>query len=226
MEVVAVRTPGSVLAALEIRADLSMVERRPQTIGGGLSLAVASAGTEVLLTATAARDAEAMIILRDDSELPGFASSGFAVGTARFQAVEFDESGLWAKPIRHGVVQAGDVVRIISGSLDSKGKPFPRIPDGLPDAPENRERRFTPAYEARAESLWKGIAGLGYEPSFEWAGSEDGEAIVARGDDDTVLVVIDLEDPGQQQMIDLLTSGGDLTEWLKDELAGRPTEQQ
>lgn len=226
MEVVAVRTPGSVLAALEIRADLSMVERRPQTIGGGLSLAVASAGTEVLLTATAARDAEAMIILRDDSELPDFASSGFAVGTARFQAVEFDESGLWAKPIRHGVVQAGDVVRIITGSLDNNGKPFPRIPDGLPDAPENREERFTSAYEARAESLWKGIVGLGYRPSFEWAGSEDGEAIVARGDDDTVVIVIDLEDPGQQQMIDLLTSGGDLTEWLKDELAGRPTEQQ
>ena len=40
------------------------------------------------------------------------------------------------------------------------------------------------------------------------------------------LVVIDLEDPGQQQMIDRLTSGGDLTEWLKDELAGRPSEQQ
>lgn len=224
MEVVAVRTPGSMLAALEIREDFSMVERRVRTLAGGLSLAVASAGSEVLLSDRASPEAEATIILADDTQLLAMVGADFAVGTARFTGVEIDENGLWALPTRHGVIQAGDVVRIIPAPITSTG-PFPRTPDGLPDAEGNEEKRFSAPYEARAEQLWHAIADLGCRPSLEWAGSEDGEAMVGRAADDSVLLVIDLEDPAQQRAIDALIDSGELSRWLMDEFASGPDDE-
>lgn len=224
MEVVTVRTLGSILAAIEIRADFSMVERRPQSIGTGLHLAVAAAGAQVLVCGGKGVTAEATIVLNEDSQLSELIGQNFATGTARFVGLEIDESGLWARPTWPGVVQTGDVVRAIPDGLIDKTGPFPRVPDGLPDAPDNHELRFSPTYEARAERLWDVIDQLGYRPSLEWAGSEDGEAIVARSDDDTVLVVIDLEDPDQQQTIDVLIQSRGLVRWLELELAGRPLE--
>ncbi|WP_182353637.1 hypothetical protein [Flaviflexus huanghaiensis] len=222
MEVVSVHTPGSDLAALEIRADFSMVERRPQTIGAGLSLAVASAGTEVLFTDRVTREAEAAVVVKDDSHLIDLVGMSFAVGTARFDGVEIDELGLWALPTQQGVVQAGDVLRPIPHRIEDSQGPFPRVPDGLPDAPENVEKRFSPPYEERAERLWQAIVDLGCRPSLEWAGSEDGEAIVGRGADDRVRIVIDLEDQAQQQAIDELYSRGALSEWLSETLKNDP----
>lgn len=222
MEVVSVRTPDSTLAALEIRVDFSMVERRAQTIGAGLSLAVASAGTEVLFSDRPSQEAEATVVIKDDSRLLDLVGRSFAVGTSRFDGVEIDEFGLWALPTQHGVVQVGDVLRLIPERSDEARGPFPRVPDGLPDAPENVEKRFSPRYEERVERLWRAITELGCRPSLEWAGSEDGEAIVGRGKDDRVLIVIDLEDVDQQQTIDRLHGSGQLHSWLSETLKHDP----
>lgn len=221
VEVICVRTPGSVLAALEIREDFSMIERRAQSPGRGLSLAVASAGSDVLLSNRISDEAEATILLDDDSRILHLVGVPFAVGTARLTGLEIDEFGLWARPIQHGIIQTGDVVRAIPHEAGNKKGPFPRMPDGLPDAPHNGEERFSAPYEKRAEHLWEAMIAAGCQPSFEWAGTEDGEALVGRDGSDSVLLVIDLEDPTQQNAIDTLIATGDLASWITEELQGR-----
>ena len=60
---------------------------------------------------------------------------------------------------------------------------------------------------------------LGFLPTIEWAGSEDGEAIVARGKDRKALLIVDLEDPKQQKTMDLLIAEDGLAFWIREQIA-------
>ncbi|AZQ75944.1 hypothetical protein EJ997_00020 [Flaviflexus ciconiae] len=100
MKVVAVRTPGSVLSALEIRGDLSMVERRSSTMGSGLSVAVASARSEIVLSCRSHGDQPATIVTAPTDNPTSLDGQILAIGTTRFKAVEVDGDRLWMKPIR------------------------------------------------------------------------------------------------------------------------------
>lgn len=219
MKVVAVRTPGSVLSALEIRGDLSMVERRSSTMGSGLSVAVASARSEIVLSSRPHGDQPATIVTAPTDNPTSLDGQILAIGTSRFEAVEVDGDRLWMKPIRPGVVQAGDVVRVIPRELLGSDDFFPRIPDGLPNAWDSEEPRYSAGYEKRAELIWDAMTDLGFFPTIEWAGSEDGEAIVARGKDSKALLIVDLEDPEQQKTMDLLIAEAGLAFWIREQIA-------
>ncbi|WP_439271085.1 hypothetical protein [Pseudochrobactrum sp. HB0163] len=79
---------------------------------------------------------------------------------------------------------------------------FPRSDDGKGWAwglkaaqPTEVWERFSPAYEAQAELLLAALALLWPDVTLDWAGSEDGEAAVARAADGTVKFCYHLEDP-------------------------------
>ena len=82
--------------------------------------------------------------------------------------------------------------------------PFPRTPDGLPDAWSTGEPiRFTPEYESRLEELWRAAIASGHIPTIEWAGSEDGESLLLHDPwDDHTIAIIDVEDPAVQKLVD------------------------
>lgn len=98
--------------------------------------------------------------------------------------------------------------------------PFPRTPDDLPDAWPGTDGRFTPSYEARAETLWKAAEQLGLSPDIDWAGGQDGEAFLAHdGPDGELVWVTHLEDPNDQEEVDKHIAKGDLAQWMRDRIA-------
>lgn len=79
---------------------------------------------------------------------------------------------------------------------------FPRQEDergwawGLKGAePMEIWERFSPAYEAQAEMLLSALACRWSEVGLDWAGSQDGEAAIAKHDDGTLAFCHHLEDP-------------------------------
>lgn len=100
------------------------------------------------------------------------------------------------------------------------GKPFPRAKDDLPHAWGPEGGRFTPEYEQRAERLWDVLVELGLRPELVWAGSEDGEAIVAYpADDSDIAWLLHLEDPESQKTADRHLADGDAAAWIRSSLA-------
>lgn len=100
-----------------------------------------------------------------------------------------------------------------------KNTPFPRKPDGLRDAWCGELGRFTPTYEARAETLWQAVEQLGLIPELAWAGSEDGEALIVTEQPDGDLVwLAHLEDPNEQAEIDSHIADGDLGGWIRAQI--------
>lgn len=92
--------------------------------------------------------------------------------------------------------------------------PFPRSRDDKPHAwglthenPIEIWERFSPAYEAQAETLWAAFRQMGLEPALEWAGSEDGEAIIGReassrpGREAEIVVLFHLENPDEAMLL-------------------------
>ncbi|MFN8084235.1 MAG: hypothetical protein U0Q14_08395 [Dermatophilaceae bacterium] len=79
---------------------------------------------------------------------------------------------------------------------------FPREDDGLGfawglefDRPRHIWERFSPAYEKQAARLWDEFAAKGLHPALEWAGSQDGEAVIGRDDAGEIVCFYHLEDP-------------------------------
>ena len=64
-----------------------------------------------------------------------------------------DGDRLWDEANPPGVVQAGDVVRVIPRELLGSDDFFPRIPDGLPNAWDSEEPEYSAGYEKRAELI-------------------------------------------------------------------------
>jgi len=221
MKVVTMHTPGSTLQTLEVREDLSMIERRSATMSTGLSLAVASAGAEILLTGHKDLHDPATILL---SSIPSDVGVGdlLAIGTSRVEITEIDHEGIWVRPTIPGVIQPGDVLRYVPADLLEEKGAFPRVPDGLPDAFEGENGRFTPSYESRAKEVWNAMTQLGFHPTFDWAGSEDGEAVVARDVEGHAQLIVDLEEPGQQELIDRKLAEGSLAQWICEEISSLP----
>lgn len=100
--------------------------------------------------------------------------------------------------------------------------PFPRVDDGLGHAwglrgqhPQEVWERFSERYEAQAEVLWTCFETLGFDPGLDWAGSEDGEAIIGRGADGEIIVLYHLEDPDQALALQEAVSKGDLLRFVQ-----------
>lgn len=83
---------------------------------------------------------------------------------------------------------------------------FPRKDDGMGFAWRWEGQRFTPAYEARVAKLFAAISLFpDWTPAIEFAGSEDGEVVVAYyRDADYWRYVFAVEDPAEQEWIDEL----------------------
>ena len=109
--------------------------------------------------------------------------------------------------------------------------PFPRTPDGKPHAwglkgkvPAEIWERFSPAYEAQARTVWSAFAALGYDPALEWAGSEDGEAIIGREARPrprrtaSIVVLFHLENPQEAVRLQQAIAGGRLKALIADEI--------
>lgn len=101
--------------------------------------------------------------------------------------------------------------------------PFPRSPDDKPHAwglmhsvPTEIWERFSPTYEAQAEAIWDAFRQRGLDPALEWAGSEDGEAIIGRkplarpGREAEILVLFHLENPEEAQRLQAALAAGRL----------------
>lgn len=100
-----------------------------------------------------------------------------------------------------------------------KRTPFPRKPDGLRDAWPGELGRFTPTYEARAETLWQAVEHIGLVPELAWAGSEDGEALIVTEQPGGDLVwLAHLEDPNEQAELDRHIVDGDLLNWIRAQI--------
>lgn len=98
--------------------------------------------------------------------------------------------------------------------MTKHAKPFPRTPDGLPNAWTGDDGRFTPGYEARAEAVWDAVIAAGYTPSITYAGSEDGEALLICGEDGELQMLLHLEDPAEQEAIDRAIADGSLQRFV------------
>lgn len=101
--------------------------------------------------------------------------------------------------------------------------PFPRLDDGLGHAwglrtqqPHEIWERFSENYEAQAEVIWNCFENLGFEPVLDWAGSEDGEAIIGRDADGEIIVLYHLENPEQALALQDAVSKGELLEFVED----------
>lgn len=92
--------------------------------------------------------------------------------------------------------------------------PFPRPRDDKPHAwglthevPTEIWERFSPAYEAQAETVWAALRQMGLDPALEWAGSQDGEAIIGRtasaqpGREAEIVVLFHLENPDEATLL-------------------------
>lgn len=101
-------------------------------------------------------------------------------------------------------------------------RPFPRTPDGDPDAWWPAVR-FSAAYEERLAALWDAVVATGFEPGLALAGSEGGEVLFVRdpADAEAWLCLIAVEDPTVQDEIDAARCGGaeGLLSWVRARLA-------
>lgn len=98
--------------------------------------------------------------------------------------------------------------------MDQIPHPFPRTADGLPNAWTGDDGRFSPVYESRAERLWHAVLAAGYQPSINYAGSEDGESLLVCDQQDTLVMLIHLEDPNEQAIIDQRLAEGSVAKWI------------
>lgn len=203
---------GRTIRALEIGADLAMTERRSGA-PARLAVALTASGQDITFTREKNTDLPLAIIVDDGGNLAELRDSRFAVGTAMFTGGNFDGT-LEATPLAPGLIEEGDVLRP-APPLDDKHRncPFPRDPDGLPDAWTHEGGRFSHAYEERAEAVFNAVRHLGYDPRFAWAGSEDGEAIQILDEAGTCIYIFDIEDPAEQEEIDRHRT--DLVGWLE-----------
>lgn len=101
--------------------------------------------------------------------------------------------------------------------------PFPRIDDGLGHAwglrgqhPQEVWERFSEQYETQAEALWTCFEKLGFEPALDWAGSEDGEAIIGRNSEGEIIVIYHLEDPDQAIALQNAASKSELRKLVEE----------
>jgi len=105
---------------------------------------------------------------------------------------------------------------------------FPRPFDGLPrawqmdtDEPVEVWDRGSAAYEEQAAALWDEFARRGWQPALEWAGSEDGEAIIGRDTDGSIVCLVHLEDPADARAALAAREAGRLAQLVDDaRLAG------
>lgn len=100
--------------------------------------------------------------------------------------------------------------------------PFPRDDDSLGhawgvqnDRPELIWERFSPSYETQAEALWKCLEDRGLAPSLDWAGSEDGEAIIGRNPAGDIVILFHLEDPDQALILQTAHAHGKLGDLIE-----------
>lgn len=100
---------------------------------------------------------------------------------------------------------------------------FPRTPDdkghayGLLGAvPEQVWERFSDRYEAQAEALCNVISDMGYVAALEWAGSQDGEAIIGRNATGEIVVLYHLEDPNEAEQIEKAIAEGWIQKMLSE----------
>lgn len=108
--------------------------------------------------------------------------------------------------------------------------PFPRQDDNkghawglLTDQPEEVWERFSHRYETQAETVWKSFEQLDLIPSLEWAGSQDGEAIIGRNSEGEILALFHLEDPEQAEALQTAIATGNIISFIaqkKQELEG------
>lgn len=103
--------------------------------------------------------------------------------------------------------------------------PFPRTPDAEPHAwglsrerPHEVWERFSARYESQAEELWNAVAALGLIPSLEWAGSQDGEALLGRDKNGALVVTFHLEDPKEAENIAKAISMNSLAMFVHDSI--------
>lgn len=98
--------------------------------------------------------------------------------------------------------------------------PFPRPRDAHPPAwqhdgpePVHPWERFSPAYEAQAERMVRGLEARGFRVEFGGAGSEDGEFVTAVDAAGDYVLLVHLEDPDTGEMLADLDEAG-LNEWI------------
>lgn len=113
--------------------------------------------------------------------------------------------------------------------------PFPRSRDQKPHAwglvhnvPTKIWERFSPAYEAQAETIWTAFDALGLDPALEWAGSEDGEAIIGRepsaksgakpGAEPDIVVLFHLENPQEAERLQSAIAAGTLAALIEGDI--------
>lgn len=101
---------------------------------------------------------------------------------------------------------------------------FPRQNDGHPPAwglrgarPYLIWERFSPAYETQAERLWHACAALGLTPALEWAGSEEGEALLGRDAAGEIALLLRLEEPDEAQRLQAALCSGQIRGYLRGE---------
>lgn len=104
--------------------------------------------------------------------------------------------------------------------------PFPRADDGLGHAwggrgtrPQEVWERFSEPYEAQAQALWACLETLGLEAALDWAGSQDGEAIIGRDSDGEIVVLYHLEDPDEAIALQGAASKGELRAFVETTIA-------
>lgn len=97
---------------------------------------------------------------------------------------------------------------------------FPRDPDNQPEAYPGGDGRFSDSYEARAQTLAQAVEMAGYAPALDWAGSEDGEALLALDKTSGELMwVVHLEDPHEQALVDQHIASNTLYTFVQDAIA-------
>lgn len=207
--VVKIETPQRQLRAIEFGADLSIQEK--SETAAHLSVAVAPARTPISLIWGQDCGDPIRIELSDKLETGDLIGHEFSLGTARLKGLS-GTCCLTAQPVKPGVIQVGDIIRILPpGLVEPEGShPFPRIPDGLPDAWVHDDGRFSEIYERRLERLWTLFTEMGYRCECDWAGTEDGEALRVFNEVDECILILDIENPAQQEEID---SEPDLRQW-------------
>ncbi|MDO5528021.1 MAG: hypothetical protein Q4F71_01340 [Paracoccus sp. (in: a-proteobacteria)] len=89
--------------------------------------------------------------------------------------------------------------------------PFPRADDGFGHA--------WGLAGAAPEALWRAFAARGWRVALEWAGSEDGEAIIARDQGGDIVLLYHLEDPAEAERLRAARESGRLDAFIKASLS-------
>lgn len=104
---------------------------------------------------------------------------------------------------------------------------FPRPDDGAGHAwvlsgaaPTLVSERLSVAYEQQAADLWDAFAARGWIPALEWAGSQDGEAIIGRDAAGEIVCLFHLEEPAGAEELAAARHAGTLQKLIDAEVAG------